>query len=111
MPKPNEVQSNVSANVKVEEIPGIVANLRKAFNRDKTRPKSWRVSQLNALNKLLTENRDELARSLFEDMHCSPFEGKSQKIWFSDTDFHSCSVYATACYARTGNLRSDSALG
>lgn len=75
MPKPNEVQSNVSANVTVEEVPGIVAKLRTTFNTDKTRSKSWRVSQLHALKNLLVENRDELARSLFDDMNCSPFEG------------------------------------
>ena len=80
MPKPNEVESNVSANVTVEEIPKIVAKLRASFNTDKTRSKSWRVSQLNALNRLLTEGRDELARSLFDDMHCSPFEGKLNYI-------------------------------
>ena len=76
MPKPNETQSDVSANVSVQEIPGIVARLRTTFNTDKTRSRSWRVSQLNALDRLLTEGRDELARSLFDDMHCSPFEGK-----------------------------------
>ena len=75
MPKPNESASNVSANVTPEEIPPIISRLRATFNTDKTRAKSWRVSQLNALNKLLTEGRDELARSLFDDMHCSPFEG------------------------------------
>jgi len=80
MPKPNEVQSDVSANVKVEEIPGIVNKLRASFNTDKTRSKSWRVSQLNALNTLLTEGRDELARSLFDDMHCSPFEAFMQQL-------------------------------
>jgi aldehyde dehydrogenase (NAD+) len=76
MPKPNEQQSNVNANVTVEEIPQIVNRLRATFNTDKTRSKAWRVSQLNALNRLLTEGRDELARSLFDDMHCSPFEGE-----------------------------------
>jgi len=76
MPKPNEVQSNVAANYTVEEIPVIVSKLRATFNTDKTRSRAWRVSQLNALNTLLTEGRDELARALYEDMHCSPFEGK-----------------------------------
>lgn len=76
MPKPNEQQSTVNANVTVEEIPQIVSRLRATFNTDKTRSKAWRVSQLNAMNRLLTEGRDELARSLFDDMHCSPFEGK-----------------------------------
>lgn len=80
MPKPNEIQSNVAANVSPEEIPGIVARLRAAFNTDKTRSKAWRISQLNALNRLLTEGRDELARGLFDDMRCSPFEAFIQQI-------------------------------
>lgn len=80
MPLPNETASTVSANVTVEEIPGIVAKLRATFNTDKTRSKTWRVSQLRALDRLLTEGREELARSLFEDMHCSPFEAWMQQI-------------------------------
>jgi len=80
MPLPNELASTVAANVKPEEIPVIVAKLRATFNTDKTRSKAWRVSQLQALDRMLTEGRDELARSLFDDMHCSPFEAYMQQI-------------------------------
>ncbi|KAH9256669.1 hypothetical protein BASA81_005173 [Batrachochytrium salamandrivorans] len=80
MPRPNEVASSVSANITVEEIPALVSKLRNSFNTDKTKQKSWRVSQLNALNRMLTEGRDELARSLFDDMRCSPFEAYMQQI-------------------------------
>ena len=107
MPKPNEVESNVVANVKPEEIAGIVAKLRASFNTDKTRSKSWRVSQLNALNRMLTEGRDELARSLFDDMHCSPFEGKidsRNRGIFSTLTHLLHSIHATARDASTRNL-------
>lgn len=80
MPKPNETASTVSANVTVEEIPLMIGRLRTTFDTDKTKTKSWRVHELNQLDKLLVEGQDELARSLFDDMHCSPFEAFMQQI-------------------------------
>jgi aldehyde dehydrogenase (NAD+) len=80
MPLPNQQASDVQANIQPDEIPIIMSKLRTTFNTDKTKSKQWRISQLQALNQMLTEGRDEIARSLFEDMHCSPFEAYMQQI-------------------------------
>mmetsp|Transcript_9371 Transcript_9371/g.15286 ORF Transcript_9371/g.15286 Transcript_9371/m.15286 type:complete len:521 (+) Transcript_9371:1762-3324(+) len=80
MPRPTESASAHSASASPEEIQEMVAHLRYNFETDKTRSKAWRLAQLNGLNKMLTEGRDELCQGLFDDLHRSKFEGYMQEI-------------------------------
>lgn len=80
MPRPNEDAGSLVATVTPVEISGIVGELRAAFDSDKTRSKGWRVSQLEALDRLLTEGRDELCAAMHDDLHKSHFEGYLQEL-------------------------------
>lgn len=80
MPLPSEIASNAKANITPEEIPNIVSNLHQYFSTDKTRTVAWRLSQLNALDKLLTEGQNLICKALYEDLHKSLFEGYMQEI-------------------------------
>lgn len=60
MPRPTSEAGDAVASVSEEEIPALVGGLRAAFNTDKTRSKAWRLAQLAAFDRLITEGRDEL---------------------------------------------------
>ena len=62
------------------EIPNIVARLRQTFSTGKTRSVEWRRAQLDALEKMMTENEPAIATALEKDLDRSPFEA-----WLSDT--------------------------
>jgi aldehyde dehydrogenase (NAD+) len=49
-------------------IPDTVAQLRAAFRSGRTRPVEWRVAQLEALVRLVTEREQELAEALAQDL-------------------------------------------
>jgi aldehyde dehydrogenase (NAD+) len=57
--------SGVSAT---RSIPGTVTQLRATFRSGRTRPAQWRLAQLNALIRLVTEREKELAQALAEDL-------------------------------------------
>jgi aldehyde dehydrogenase (NAD+) len=58
----------------LDTIPGIVSDLRKTFDTDRTRPKSWRKAQLLALKKMLTEQLDHFNEAAHKDLKKSAFE-------------------------------------
>src|SRR5690349_1515750 len=61
------------------DIPSLVAGLRSVFASGRTRSVQWRRTQLEALEKLLTENEGRIAEALAADLDRSPFEA-----WLAD---------------------------
>ncbi|MEO6886016.1 MAG: aldehyde dehydrogenase family protein [Jatrophihabitantaceae bacterium] len=51
-----------------EAIPAIVERLRATFRTGRTRPYAWRVEQLTALERMLTEREDDFVVALGEDL-------------------------------------------
>ncbi|XP_069825376.1 aldehyde dehydrogenase family 3 member B1-like [Dendropsophus ebraccatus] len=51
-----------------------VSNLRRSFREGRTRPATFRVSQLEALNKFLEENRNQIMEGLKKDLNKPAFE-------------------------------------
>lgn len=66
----------------VDRIPPTVARLRAAFASGRTKPLSWRRSQLRALRRLLTEQRLPLEEALKADLGKSPVEAHTTEIGF-----------------------------
>lgn len=71
--------TDVSHEVTSVDIPAVVAGLRKTFASGRTRSVEWRRGQLQALEKLMTENEAEIADALQQDLGRKPFEA-----WLAD---------------------------
>ena len=52
----------------IDEIPELVAGLRKTFDSGRTRPLAWRREQLKALLAFTRENSDRLVKALQADL-------------------------------------------
>ncbi len=52
----------------------VVERLRATFDSGRTRPLQWRVGQLRALERMLTEREAEFAEALSKDLGRSPFD-------------------------------------
>jgi len=63
-----------------EEINGLIGEVRAGFESDKTRCKEWRVAQLQALDRMLVENKDELCDAIFQDLHKDKFQAYVQEF-------------------------------
>lgn len=61
------------------DIPAIVTRLRKTFATGRTRDIAWRKRQLEALERLLTDNEPAIAAALEQDLGRKPFEA-----WLAD---------------------------
>jgi len=72
--------------VTTEGIPDAVKSLRAAFNSDKTLSIEWRVGQLNAMLKMLTEGLSELQEAMKKDLHKSPFECIATEIGLVESE-------------------------
>lgn len=68
--------SNVSAD---RGIPDTVAQLRATFRSGRTRPIEWRLAQLEAIVRLMTERESEFATALEKDLGRGPVEA-----WMAD---------------------------
>ena len=66
--------------VKPEQIVPAMHNLRATFGTEKTLSREWRMGQLKAFKKMLTEGRDELCEAMRVDLHKSPFEGFATEL-------------------------------
>lgn len=62
------------AEIKPNEVPKLVQDMRKAFATDKTYSKDWRVRQLQNMHRMILECKDELSEAMFKDLHKSAFE-------------------------------------
>jgi aldehyde dehydrogenase (NAD+) len=60
-------------------IPDTVAHLRATFRTGRTRPIEWRLAQLDALARLVTERESDLAAALAKDLGRGPVEA-----WLAD---------------------------
>jgi aldehyde dehydrogenase (NAD+) len=60
-------------------IPDTVAQLRATFRTGRTRPIEWRLAQLDALARLVTERESDLAAALAKDLGRGPVEA-----WLAD---------------------------
>ena len=60
-------------------IADVVATLRTTFATGRTRPASWRITQLKALDALMAENETAIIEALTADLGRAPFES-----WFTD---------------------------
>ena len=58
----------------------MIGGLRASFVSEKTMSKEWRVGQLNALDRMLTDGREALCEGMYQDLHKSHFEGYMQEI-------------------------------
>lgn len=63
----------------IVDIPTVVAKLRTTYATGRTRSVEWRRGQLQALEKLITENEPAIADALEQDLGRQPFE-----TWLAD---------------------------
>ena len=68
------------AHTKIESIAGIVSAARATFASGRTRPLSWRYSQLTAVVKLLEENRARIVAAVAADLHKPTFEADFNEV-------------------------------
>lgn len=63
------------SSVDASKVPETVKQLRESFFTGKTLTREWRLGQLNAMMRMVTEGRTKLCRALNEDLHKSMAEG------------------------------------
>ncbi|KYR01862.1 aldehyde dehydrogenase [Tieghemostelium lacteum] len=68
------------------ELLQITQNLKKVFYSNKTRKLDWRFSQLKALKKLITENKDEITAAVKKDLGKHEFEIHQSEIVLIQTE-------------------------
>ena len=61
------------------DIPAVVRRLRDTFNTGRTKDLAWRKQQLEAMERLVTENEDAIAEALHQDLGRNRFEA-----WLAD---------------------------
>lgn len=64
----------------VADIAEIVREARACFNSGKTKAVHWRVSQLNALKRLLLENEEELCTAVKLDLKRPHYESVTEEL-------------------------------
>ncbi|KAF2077676.1 hypothetical protein CYY_000992 [Polysphondylium violaceum] len=64
----------------------ITQNLRKAFLSQKTRKLDWRYSQLKAIKKLITENKEQITAAVKKDLGKHDFEIHQTEIVMPQTE-------------------------
>lgn len=71
-----------SGTVAGDSIPHTVATLRATFDSGRTKPLSWRLAQLSALRRMLTERAAEFEDALLEDLAKNPTESQIAEVGF-----------------------------
>ncbi|XP_067866771.1 aldehyde dehydrogenase, dimeric NADP-preferring-like [Heterodontus francisci] len=64
----------------MEQIKLAVSGARAAYNLGKTRPLEFRIQQLKALERMVTEKREEFTLALKKDLHKNPFAVETFEI-------------------------------
>jgi aldehyde dehydrogenase (NAD+) len=67
-------------SLSAEQVAPAMKQLRDVFASEKTFSREWRVGQLQAFQRLVTEGRDELCEALRVDLHKDPFEGYATEL-------------------------------
>src|ERR1700744_3367695 len=70
----------------VEQIPSIVAGLRKTFFTQKTRPAEFRIKQLRKLYWAIADHEQALVEALSRDLHKGAFETFTAEINWTQND-------------------------
>lgn len=66
--------------IQLEDVPVLVADLRKVFATEKTMSLEWRKQQLHNFVRMIDECREEFCQALQKDLHKSPFEGYATEL-------------------------------
>ena len=66
--------------VTIDNIAEGLRGLRTTFNTGKTRPIQWRMNQLGALQRLITDNTDAILQALRSDLAKPAFEAWAGEI-------------------------------
>lgn len=77
---------SIDERTDLDSIPGTVAAIRHCFQSGRTRPAEWRISQLDALLRVLTEGGDELVAAMVEDFGKPEVEAYTTDISFTITE-------------------------
>jgi len=88
MPRPTDTVGDAVASVAADEIPGIVAEVRAAFNTDITRSKGWRLEQLEAFERMMTEGEEEMCEAIYKDLHKSKFDAQWQELAMTKAEIY-----------------------
>ena len=80
MPRINADAGTLKATISPNDVGPMVCELRASYDGERTMPKSWRVAQLKAFDRMLTEGRELLCEGMHKDLHKSHFEGYMQEI-------------------------------
>ena len=67
-------------SVTAEAVPSAVKALRAVFDSEKTLSREWRMGQLKAFHRMLTEGRGELCEALRVDLGKHPFQGFATEL-------------------------------
>jgi len=65
-----------------------VARLRQVFGADRTLSRAWRLDQLNALLRMITEGREELQQAMYKDLRKSAHEANLTELDFTISEVH-----------------------
>lgn len=65
---------------------GLISGVRAAFQTGKTKSYEWRWQQLNGLVRMIDENRQELTKALYGDLHKPSMESHIFEIEFCKND-------------------------
>lgn len=95
----------------VDQIPGIVAAARAAFDADKTRPLEWRKRQIRQIKNMMAENTAAIVEALKADLRRPEMEGVMAEVReyrgarclcnsFHCTHSSSCTPSCAGCYRR-----------
>lgn len=77
---------STTPQTEVDTIPGIVDAARQAFDSGRTRSLDWRLSQLDALLRLVRERKDEILDALNEDVGKPRLEAYAAEVAFMEKD-------------------------
>ena len=81
-----QAPSPASPSFDLEAIPGVVERARASFDARTTRPLAWRLAQLKALRRMVTENEDAIHRALTADLGRPRMESYVAEIAFTVKD-------------------------
>jgi len=70
----------------IAEIPGIVERLRDRFDGGTTRPKSWRIQQLEGIERFCTEKQQDILDALHADLGKPELEAYGAELTFVKSD-------------------------
>lgn len=78
--QPTKFSDPCEFSITAEDVPSAVAAMRAEFDSDKTLPREWRLGQLKAFRRMLTEGHGELCEALKIDLHKAPFESFATEL-------------------------------